>query len=424
MDQKIRNTLALNYLRRTMGGRTPIVDTTELVDDGRKRKAAIQALVKAGYLTVPTDKEHHHYVVNAKAYDEVEAVAPSLVERYEGAAFPEETNGVPFSQLTLPEKKHVWEQHERRTPNGLYRFHKWDPSRHTCFEMQLDDPDLNSAIYESRGNIAVLVVSNEQMRAARATKVFRNKLDKLKRRHFAWGLVKAGILDEHQAEHVQIYEPDVEVDAMAFSPDPTKWEEELPVLADRLRARIKGDQTLLKTLDDMHVKMVTYGGWPKFLAAYEEGLVAEIRDHGTVKRRPKSSDEIDWHPISESEVFGFVHMHFDVNHAKETLKRVPHPITSMGIENMQNWISDPPGVEDAHHKTRIGLVRVDWKTVLDPNNTIDLTVPVISVRMKINGNDHILPIDGWSRIAKALREGRKELPFVILTEAEADSIRV
>lgn len=69
-------------------------------------------------------------------------------------------------------------------------------------------------------------------------------------------------------------------------------------------------------------------------------------------------------------------------------------------------------------------MRVDWDKVLDPNSAIDLTVPVIGVRLKINKNEHLLPIDGWSRIAKALREGRKELPFVILTEAEADIIRV
>jgi hypothetical protein len=51
---------------------------------------------------------------------------------------------------------------------------------------------------------------------------------------------------------------------------------------------------------------------------------------------------------------------------------------------------------------------------------IDLGVPVIVVKISAD----LLPIDGWSRIAKATHQGLSSLPAVRLSAAEARSIRL
>jgi hypothetical protein len=52
--------------------------------------------------------------------------------------------------------------------------------------------------------------------------------------------------------------------------------------------------------------------------------------------------------------------------------------------------------------------------------SVDMDVPVIVV--KVNGG--FLPIDGWSRIAKALETGQPSVPAVQLTSQEAQSVRL
>jgi hypothetical protein len=51
---------------------------------------------------------------------------------------------------------------------------------------------------------------------------------------------------------------------------------------------------------------------------------------------------------------------------------------------------------------------------------VDLRVPLLCVSM----GDGFLPIDGWSRIAKAKAEQVGTLPAVVLTTEEGDSVRV
>jgi hypothetical protein len=59
---------------------------------------------------------------------------------------------------------------------------------------------------------------------------------------------------------------------------------------------------------------------------------------------------------------------------------------------------------------------LDW----DYARTADLTRPLLVIPF---GEQEILLIDGWHRLARAVLEGIEELPMILLTREEADSIQ-
>lgn len=59
---------------------------------------------------------------------------------------------------------------------------------------------------------------------------------------------------------------------------------------------------------------------------------------------------------------------------------------------------------------------LDWEYA----KTTDLTKPLLIIPF---GEQEILIIDGWHRLARAVLEGIEELPMVLLTQEEADSVQ-
>ena len=92
---------------------------------------------------------------------------------------------------------------------------------------------------------------------------------------------------------------------------------------------------------------------------------------------------------------------FDVGKAKQLLKTAPRP--------------DQP--------LELGGYHALFKMISGVNSTsqrIDLDVPLIVVR--VNGG--LLPIDGWGRIAQAMKQERSSLPAVILNKDEKKAIQL
>jgi hypothetical protein len=59
---------------------------------------------------------------------------------------------------------------------------------------------------------------------------------------------------------------------------------------------------------------------------------------------------------------------------------------------------------------------LDWEYA----KTTDLSNPLLVIPFS---DEEILLIDGWHRLARAVMEGVEELPMVLLTQEEADSIQ-
>lgn len=64
------------------------------------------------------------------------------------------------------------------------------------------------------------------------------------------------------------------------------------------------------------------------------------------------------------------------------------------------------------------LIKTDPKTV----TKADLTVPIIVAIVKMKKGRGAIPIDGWHRITRALKEGLTELPAYVLTAKETDKV--
>ena len=397
------NKLAHAYLRRTMAGSKPTTTASDLVDDQRKKRAVVRDLMKTGYLE---ESAGDFYTITPKAYDELPADRPNLAQQYEKKACPDEVIGVPFLDLSLWEQKYVWKE------QAHYQFHIWDSSRRISSNVApSDSATIIKGIYEARGQ-QVLTVSDSEARKARDTKLFQKRLLELKKRNFAWGLNKAGILTEEEARHITVSDASPFGDRMHFSMEPENWRNELPVLADNLRSRIRGDSMLLDTLGRLENRLRAYGGWDKFLADYETGLIAEIRKDMGVKVKPSNSTEVQWQVFGET--FGFLFTKFDVDKAKEILRKSPHDIDILTLDTAKNWIGD---------EKRFGLIRVDWARV-NSDEEINLEIPVILAHLKVGTEAQRLPIDGWTRIARAIKVGLETLPCCALTEAETDAVKL
>jgi len=118
------------------------------------------------------------------------------------------------------------------------------------------------------------------------------------------------------------------------------------------------------------------------------------------------------------ETFTFISAQYDVRAAKQILaskKRTPkiHQLAVADVEPLLAKHTKEGNVE----MITMG-VTVDWSRA-ESDPTIDLDVPII-VAQTAQGN--FLPIDGYHRIAKAVKVGKTHLPCVVLNKAETKKI--
>lgn len=111
------------------------------------------------------------------------------------------------------------------------------------------------------------------------------------------------------------------------------------------------------------------------------------------------------------ETFRFFTWLVDVQKAKQILAGKKKPLSG------EIQVSDVSPLVGAPEKIVMG-VRVDWDRVQN-DKTIDLTVPVI---LAYTEHGNIFPIDGWHRIAKAVLQGVKTLPCLIVNKTDSKKI--
>lgn len=123
------------------------------------------------------------------------------------------------------------------------------------------------------------------------------------------------------------------------------------------------------------------------------------------------SSAIDWR--ARPEVFSCGgNLVFNVVAAKHLLVAVPRPIVRVDLAPWRSMIVGGRILID-RRRVRADLARDDDAA------HIDLDVPlIIATHPRWSG-----PIDGWHRMAKAVRRGLRLLPGVVLNEEETGRIR-
>ena len=119
----------------------------------------------------------------------------------------------------------------------------------------------------------------------------------------------------------------------------------------------------------------------------------------TKKKNPRAEAE------KKHEVFHFLSSSWDIDVADRILATSPR---------------EPRVVDITDVCEMTGFIRIDPKT----KKKADLTIPIYLAPLKDKRGVHIIPIDGWHRIARACDEGIEELPAIFFTEKEARKIRI
>jgi hypothetical protein len=112
------------------------------------------------------------------------------------------------------------------------------------------------------------------------------------------------------------------------------------------------------------------------------------------------SSTIDWQPRL-GEQFVYAGKHYDLAKAKDLIKATPRPVEMKPLATFKTMYYE--------------AVKIDW----DKAERTDVAIPLI---VATEGAKLIL-IDGWHRYAKSLRLRAAEVPVVILTEEETNSVR-
>lgn len=120
---------------------------------------------------------------------------------------------------------------------------------------------------------------------------------------------------------------------------------------------------------------------------------------------PMTSDYV-WN-VTDFENFSFMGHRFDVRAAKRIITEAPRQIMN---------------VRPADVGAMLGMIR----TVPHLVDSADLTHPIVVATLGPKTKDEpaaYLPIDGWHRLARAVRDKVESIPAVLLTAAETDRIR-
>lgn len=120
---------------------------------------------------------------------------------------------------------------------------------------------------------------------------------------------------------------------------------------------------------------------------------------------------------TRDEWFRFCAYTFNVSKARDLIGKRRAVVKTIAVSDLRPLLA-----EKTEKGIRLG-VGVDWERVekdiaaerdaYEP--VLDLTVPLIVAQTSSGA----LPIDGWHRIAKAVRVGREKLPYVLLTKKES-----
>jgi hypothetical protein len=127
------------------------------------------------------------------------------------------------------------------------------------------------------------------------------------------------------------------------------------------------------------------------------------------------SDAFEWN--SEEETFTFIRHCFDIQKAKELIRKKPREVNEMNISGVADLVGNPP-TKDGPRTIHVGGIGIDWEKVL--TEKVDTTMPIILAPFQ----DSYLPIDGWHRIAKAKLAGQENVPCVVLTKSELKAVKL
>lgn len=112
---------------------------------------------------------------------------------------------------------------------------------------------------------------------------------------------------------------------------------------------------------------------------------------------------VGWHQVDGGEQFCISGYVFDVNIAKDILIQTARPNSLVKMADL---------------KSLAGFISTE-----ETDKEINLNVPLIIAQFTTaDGHQQVLPIDGWHRIKKAIKDGLETLPCVVLTARETKRV--
>ncbi len=117
---------------------------------------------------------------------------------------------------------------------------------------------------------------------------------------------------------------------------------------------------------------------------------------------------------TRSERFSYLGMEFDINKAIELVTGREADDTL----NPETWEQFLSTVDGSTYKLGIGID-------VEHSRTVDLKKPIILAIVTFpSGTKSPFVLDGWHRIARACREGIKELPLHVLSASELQAVQL
>lgn len=256
---------------------TPVekVHTSYFVDDGRKRDKVIRILSEEGYLT---RNEEGIVFPTSKAYDNLVAEKPDFVRKnFGGSSSPtkreelERVPGVPWSELTLAERKWVAEH------RAEYQFFHFDSNWSHRGKTVVDPTNIDAWLAYNKP----IWISDATYDAELNKRLYEARFNYARGRNLAWGLEDQKLIENVDKDVFENLNDDAGFFARFthhFGLDPTKWEEESHKLIEKCREEIAKLTRRANVLIETNQKIARRGGWEAFLKKYDERLHEELKD--------------------------------------------------------------------------------------------------------------------------------------------------
>jgi hypothetical protein len=242
-----------------------------LISDGRKRDKTWRELVSAGYLT-------EDGVLTSKAFDQLAIERPHLLlllpteeQAKRDVDFWQRRPGIPFANMTLPQRKHVV------TNPDKYTFFGFDPN----WAHQGTKPLTFGMPPAERGRYSDPWVCDDEYKLHRDEAFYWLEFHALKNKNLAWALVHFGIVADvdkdcfEQADDHSFMRGGTED---LFNRVPDEWETRLDKLITRSVEQVAHYQRKYRVLQFAKDKIEEIGGWRVFHARFDDAIHAHMKE--------------------------------------------------------------------------------------------------------------------------------------------------
>ncbi len=281
---KVFATLANVKINNLVHGYRCIVRADHLIPDARSRNKVWSGLVRDGYLVDSTPGKVTSAttaVVTDKAFDELQQAAPTpLAGKYTyDPRSDHKTGGVAWV---------VWDHLDCDQKAAIVRAARVDPSAYAFYAFNRFRPEnpIKFALGEGGeakerkeiGNFydAVVGVSDASVVAKRYAEARAYYKQLVASKGLTAFLRSSDVIGADEVIPIASDEGPVFGEGRFLSDDPAEWAEDLPRLIKAVKEDVEKNRARLALFEKMAAGVGNYGGWDKFLAAYDDAVERRV----------------------------------------------------------------------------------------------------------------------------------------------------